>query len=212
MPYCPKCGLRILEGDARFCPNCGAILPQFKAGERRIAWTGTLLQRAIVFFTIFILCIFVTLVGALTKIDLLKAREMVDEMNKIENILRGTDVGIQLIFGNNLMYTLGMFVPIVGPGLGFYVLYNTGLVISAFSTIYKINPLSTLLLLFIFPHAWMEYTAYALAISESFWLIYAAIKRRFRDELILMSIIVVICNILLLLGALTEIAVIAASY
>lgn len=212
MPYCPKCGLRVLEEDAKFCPNCGATLPQFRSEGRRIAWTGTLSQRVVVFLVIFILCILATLAGALTKVDLLSARNIVDKMDKIEDVLKNTDIGVQLIFGNNLMYTLGMFIPIAGPGLGFYVLYNTGLVISALSTIYRINPLLTFLSLFIFPHAWMEYIAYTLAISESLWLFYAAIKRRFRDELIFMSIVVVICSVLLLFGALIEAAIIAASY
>ncbi|MBS7639031.1 stage II sporulation protein M [Candidatus Bathyarchaeota archaeon] len=202
----------VREKDARFCPNCGATLPQPKFWERRIAWTGTLLERIIVFGVIFALCVLATTAGALTKIDLLTARNIVDRMNKIEEVLRTTDIGVQLIFGNNLMYALGMFVPVAGPWLGFYVLYNTGVIISAFGIIYNTNPLLVFLMLFLYPHTWMEYTAYALAISESFWLIYAAVKHRFKDELIIMLMMVVLCNILLLAGAVVEVVMIEILY
>lgn len=210
MRYCPRCGLGVREKDARFCPNCGAALP--KIWEGRIAWTGTLLERAIVFAVIFVLCVLVTTAGVLTKIDLPTARNIINEMDELEKILRTTNIDIQLIFGNNLMYALGMFIPVAGPWLGFYVLYNTGVIISAFGTLYGVNPLLTFLMLFLFPHTWMEYTAYALAISESLWLIHAAVKHRFRDELMVMFMMVVLCNILLLVGAIVEVAMIEAFY
>jgi len=201
MSYCPRCGAKIPEKDAKFCPNCGAVILHRKI-KRRIFSIGTLQDRIIVFLIVFLLCVLATAIGVLVRVERSEAQNIVQEMNKIENAVEV--VGVQLIFGNNLMYALAMFIPIVGPGFGFYVLYNTGRILAAYSAISKINPLFTFLFLFSLPFTWMEYISYTLAISESIWMTYAIIKRNFKNELMTMSIIIVICNILLLFGALIE--------
>ena len=203
MPYCPHCGMKIPEEkDAKFCPNCGASIPRRKIEKRRIALIGTLQDRMIVFLIVFMLCIIVTVIGTLVGVKPSEAQDIIREMNKVENAVKV--IGAQLIFGNNLMYTLVMFVPVAGPGFGFYVLYNTGRILAAYGTISGVNPVFAFLFLFAFPFTWMEYISYTLAISESLWMTYALIKRNFKNELITMSIIIVICNVLLLLGALIE--------
>ena len=203
VPYCPYCGTKIPEEeDARFCPNCGASIPRREIGKRKMVLIGTLQDRMIVFLIVFVLCIIATVIGALARVEPPEAQNMVQEMDKIRNIAKVA--GVQLIFGNNLMYTLVMFVPVVGPGFGFYVLYNTGRILAAYGAISKVNPVLTFLFLFALPFTWMEYISYTLAISESIWMTYAIIKRNLRNELTTMSIIIVICNILLLLGALIE--------
>ncbi len=207
MPYCPRCGIKLPEEKGiRFCPNCGATIPHSIIKTRKIAWTGTLQQRIMVFLVVFLLCIAATVTGALVKIDPSDAENIIQEMRDIEKVTK--IAGIQVIFGNNLMHTLIMFIPVFGPGWGFYVLFSTGRVFAAVSAITNINTLLTLLSLFTFPFTWMEYISYAIAISESLWITYAIIKRNFRNELTVIFTAIVLCTILLLLGALIETALI----
>jgi len=44
-------------------------------------------------------------------------------------------------------------------------------------------PFTLLILTFIFPHAWIEYVSYGIALSESIWFAIMILKRRVREEL-----------------------------
>ncbi|MEM2938786.1 MAG: zinc-ribbon domain-containing protein [Candidatus Bathyarchaeia archaeon] len=210
MSHCPKCGIRLPEDeDARFCPNCGAPISRIiKSREAEIYWTGSLKSRVLVFLVVFILCIGITLIGALTRIERSEANEIMQEMSKLEDVIKSSDAQIILaiIFGNNLLHTLIMFIPIAGPCWGTYVLYNTGKVFAAYSILSDAGPVTLFSTVFILPFAWMEYLSYTLAISESLWMIYAAIKRNFRNEIIVATVTIVLCNVILLLAALVEVA------
>ncbi|MEM1606572.1 MAG: hypothetical protein QXT30_01020 [Candidatus Bathyarchaeia archaeon] len=193
------------ERNIRFCPNCGALIHSIL---RRVeaAWSCTLQTRTIVFLATLFLCFTATIFGALTEIDLKEASDMRREMDALEGAIKVA--GVQVIFGNNFMHTMAMFIPIVGPGWGFFVLYNTGRFFAATATLMRINPLILLLLTFLHPFAWMEYVSYALAISESFILAYSIAKRGFKSELKTMSIMLTICSVILLLAAIIEYAMI----
>lgn len=206
MSYCPKCGVKLPEDeDARFCPSCGAPISRIiKSRAVKIHWTGSLKSRALVFLLIFIFCIGITLFGALTRIERSEANRIIQEMSKLEDVIKSA--GVQIIFGNNLIHTLIMFIPVAGPCWGAYVLYNTGRVFAAYSILHSVDPATLFSTVFILPFAWMEYLSYTLAISESLWIIYAAIKRNFRNEIMVASITIVLCNVILLLAALVEVA------
>lgn len=209
MPYCPVCGTKLPEEKgARFCPNCGAPT---RDTLRRMepAWSCTLQTRTIIFLVTLLLCFTATVFGALAEVDPLEASNIKREMDTLEAAIK--TVGVQVIFGNNFMHTLVMFVPIVGPGWGFFVLYNTGRVFAAIATTMKMNPIILLSLTLLYPFAWMEYISYALAISESFILAYSIAKHGFKNELRTMSVILAICSIILLLAAIIEFAMIKIS-
>ncbi len=206
MSHCPKCGIRLPEDeDARFCPSCGAPISRIiKSRAAKIHWTGSLKSRVLVFLIILVLCISITLISALTGIERSEANEIMQEMSKMEDVIKSA--GVQIIFGNNLIHTLIMFIPLAGPCWGTYVLYNTGRVFAAYSILYDVDPATLFSMILIHPFAWMEYLSYALAISESLWMIYAVIKRNFRNEIIVASVTIVVCNVILLLAALVEVA------
>ncbi|MBS7635529.1 zinc ribbon domain-containing protein [Candidatus Bathyarchaeota archaeon] len=206
MSHCPKCGIRLPEDEnALFCPNCGAPVSRIiKSRAAKIHWTGSLKSRALVFLVVFTLCIGVTLISALTRIERSEANGIMQEMSKLEDVIKS--YGVQIIFGNNLIHTLIMFIPVAGPCWGTYVLYKTGRVFAAYSILYDVDAATLFSTVFILPFAWMEYLSYALAISESLWMIYAVIKRNFRNEIIVASVTIVLCNVILLLAALVEVA------
>ncbi len=217
-----KCGARLLADEsARFCPFCGASLDVQLPYERRLE-TGTeprralrvatLRNRVLVMLIAFVLCIAITAVGAVSRVESSEAHEIIGEFDKLEELLN--DVGLQFIFGNNLMYCMIMFVPALGPYYGSLVLYSTGKVLAALGVTSGINPLTLFFSLFIYPHAWLEYISYSLAISESFWLIYAIIKDRsrgLRSELSTAAKVMAICAVLLLLAAFAEMYLITSS-
>jgi len=213
MSYCTRCGIKLPEDEeVRFCPNCGA--PVFFKAQRRIEdkkearrplQVASRKSRLLTFLFALFLCVAVTSAGALSKIDNSEAQIIIEDFEKIEKMLQ--TAGVQLIFGNNMMYCLVMFIPFVGPISGFYVLYSTGKVLAALSSILGTDPMLLFLSLLIYPHAWLEYASYSLAVSESMLLSFYALKYRFkgiRAEAINVAKYISICAVLLLAGALVE--------
>jgi uncharacterized membrane protein SpoIIM required for sporulation len=222
MRYCIKCGKRLPEEESvKFCPNCGASLAVQLPYERpkepsmelyRGLKVTTLRNRILVLLTAFALCIAITAVGAASKIESFEAHNIVGEFNETEKMLN--TIGVQFIFGNNLMYCIMMFIPVLGPYYGSIVLYSTGRVLAALGATTGVNPLGLFMTLFIYPHAWLEYVSYSLAISESFWLMFSFVTNRgigLRNEVSIAAKVMAICAVLLLLAAFTEMYVISAA-
>ncbi|MCW4021015.1 MAG: stage II sporulation protein M [Candidatus Bathyarchaeota archaeon] len=221
MLYCIKCGTRVPEDkESRFCPNCGAPLMPVAGyqqarlvtveaqGKRRIA---TSKSRLLALAAAMVFCFAVTAAGAVARMELSEAQDIVQEMEGLEEVF--AIAGLQIIFGNNLMHCLIMFAPFLGPIWGSYVLHSTGRVLAAVGSMAGADPLLLFITLFVSPHAWMEYVSYGLAISESFWLVYSAAKYRtkgFRNELTNASKAVAVCAVLLLLGAFAEMLLISS--
>ena len=220
MRYCIKCGARLPEDPtAQFCPNCGASLAAQLAHERayepitgfyRGLKSATFKTRIMVLLIAFILCFAITASGAVSTIGASEAQDLTGQFNNLDELLN--TVGLEFIFGNNLKHCIIMFVPGAGPFYGGFVLYSTGRVLAALGATESVNPLGLLVTLFIYPHAWLEYISYSLAVSESFWLIYAVVKfgaRGFRSELSTAAKTVAVCAVLLLLAAFAEMYVIS---
>ncbi|MBC7130419.1 stage II sporulation protein M [Candidatus Bathyarchaeota archaeon] len=169
-------------------------------------------KRIYTIIAIFILSIIITFAGALTPLTMEQAEELSQDMeNLVENL---TDIGVlgqsAYIFGNNMMLCLSFFVPFIGPFIGAFVLYSTGVVIAAQSISMGVPPALTFILLFIFPFAWMEFIAYSTAISQSIWLTRRILKRKWRSELVNTCIMIAICAVILLAAAFIEAALLKA--
>lgn len=153
---------------------------------------------------ILVIALLVTALGMLVPINQEEAELINNNLNQTVSSLSQEGGIVQFIFGNNFMICLLMFIPIIGPLLGFYALFNTGIVINAISITEGYPPALVFIALFLTPVAWIEYTAYSTAISESVWLFKRLIQKRGRKELKITSIFVSICAVLLLLGAIVE--------
>lgn len=153
-----------------------------------------------------------TFAGALTPLSMEKAEEINKEVEKIQKSVSEADLfrGTTIIFGNNFVLCLLFFVPFLGPIFGFSILYNTGVVVAAQSVSKGINPVLALLSLFIFPFAWLEFLAYSIAFTQSFWLIFRTMQRAWKKEFINTCIMVTICAVILLIAAIIEMAIIQA--
>ncbi len=193
MPYCRKCGAQLPE-EAVFCPNCGAAITPKREG----VWAARISRRGAVAI-VFVILILTTFVGANLQIDPSEARNMVKSLEEMVSY-----VALSVIFGNNFMHCLIMFTPVLGPIYAGYVLYSTGRVFAAFGYVSKISPNLLFVTTLLLPHAWLEYLAYALAVSQSVWLILMARRHQLRAEMKNLYKMVTVCALILLLAAFIE--------
>ena len=173
---------------------------------------STKIKRILTIAAFFLLSIIITVAGILTplsdeEIDIL-GEGLVGTQETIESIPAVQQVSF--IFGNNLMMCLAGFVPIVGPIFECYVLYSTGVVMTAYVAYENLetSPLLLFFLLFIFPFTWLEFLAYSTAIAESFWLTWRIIQHKGKREIKNTCILISICAVMLLVAAIIEAALI----
>lgn len=164
----------------------------------------TKIKRILMIATFFLLSMIITVAGALAPLSLEEANEIEQQLEEMRE-----NINIQLIFGNNFMLCLAMFVPIAGPTFGCYVLYSTGVVIAAESITQGLSPLMVFLFLFAFPFTWLEFLAYSTAFAGSIWLTWRIIQHRGKKELVNTCILISICAVTLLVAAIIEMALIS---
>lgn len=172
-----------------------------KASSRR--------KRILTIILVFVVAFAITAIGSLVPVDKGEAKKVSDDLNQTVSSLSDQGVLMQYIFGNNFLICLLMFVPIIGPLLGFLIMYNTGTAIGAIATASGTSPLLALVALFVTPVAWLEFAAYSTAISESVWLFLRLIRGKGLRELRNTSIFIAICAVLLVAGAIVEVALIS---
>jgi hypothetical protein len=124
-------------------------------------------------------------------------------LQEFEDVL-ATDVSALFIAQNNISLCMLFFIPIFGTSFMGFVSYNTGLLLSAFATTQSITVIDLFLSTLLFPITWMELVAYSLASTQGIMLLYGVYTRRLRDEGKNLIKVVLICLLLLVLGAVIE--------
>lgn len=140
------------------------------------------------------------LIGAGTDLGKNETENLRDQFNK-----QVKDIDQNGIFVNNLRISLGMFIPVLGMGLGIFSGFSTGLIFNVISESSPLlNNISPLLIL-VTPFGVMEVFAYGLAMSRSGMLTYQIIKKKQWREYIIPTIIEIgIVITILLIGATIE--------
>jgi uncharacterized membrane protein SpoIIM required for sporulation len=167
-------------------------------------------KRIIAIILTFVVCVAFTMVGVLTPVGEQEAAELNNELNQTVSSLENESALLQYIFGNNLIITLILFVPFVGPFFGAYVFYNTGNVVAAVATVENISPVLAFIALFLTPVAWLEFLAYSAAFAESVWLAWRILQRRGKREIVNACKFISLCAVLLAVAAVIEVAMIYA--
>jgi hypothetical protein len=171
-------------------------------------------KRIITIALFFILGIAATSIGAMQTLTQQEATDLNNELDQLRS-----NVTAQYIFGNNLFICLLMFIPVFGWVFGFIALYNTGVVIAAQSmtpAAQGISPLALFFVLFLYPFTWLEFISYSVGFAEGFWLMLRGFQRltnkaiSFKRELRNLSILITIVTLMLLAGAVIEMALISA--
>jgi uncharacterized membrane protein SpoIIM required for sporulation len=175
-------------------------------------WTKASPRRKRILSTIVILlvAIAITGLGSLMPVNAQEATKISNDLNQTVTTLGNEGALMQYIFGNNLLICLLMFIPIIGPLLGLYIMFNTGTVVGAIAAAGGYSPALALIALFITPVAWLEFAAYSTAMTESTWLFRRALQGRgFRELRKNTTMFIAICAVLLAVGAIVETALIS---
>lgn len=176
-------------------------------------WAGSSsrFKRFITILLCFVFCIVITIAGTITPLSAQQAKSTNQDLNQVRTSVERMSLweGALSIFENNFVIDLIMFVPIVGQIFGSYALYNTGLAVSAESTDTTVNSMHwpailIMLSLFISPHTWLEFIAYATAFAASIWLLWSIVRGGGKREIKRTGVFILICAGLLLLAAFIE--------
>ncbi len=163
---------------------------------------------------IFVITIIVTVAGILTPLSPADAEQLSNGLNHTRSNIESMDLihATAAIFENNFLIALIMFIPFFGPFFGVYVLYSTGVVLSASAATSAFHEPALLdfLVLWIFPFTWMEFISYSLAITESVWLAGRLMQRKGLREIKTTAIFLGIVAITLFFAALIEAVLIKA--
>jgi len=166
-------------------------------------------KRTLSILAVLVVALAVTAVGSQSPMDSEQANQISVSLNQTVATLKDEGALTQYIFGNNFMICLLMFVPIVGPLVGLFIMFSTGGAIGAIATAGGYPPVLALIALFITPVAWLEFAAYSTAMAESVWIFRRLLQRRGIHELKKACVFISICAGLLVAGAIVEVALIS---
>lgn len=157
---------------------------------------------------VLIVALVITVVGSFMPMDAQEAKQISSDLNQTVTSMKENGSLVQYIFGNNFFICLLMFIPIIGPLLGGFILFNTGTVVGAVSAAEGIPVILALAVTFI-PIGLIEFTACSTAISESVWLFRRILQGRGKHEFRNTCLFITVCAVLLLVGAAVEAALIS---
>jgi uncharacterized membrane protein SpoIIM required for sporulation len=174
-------------------------------------WKNASSKRKRIYFTIviFVIAVLLTVIGSYVPLSAQDAKQISNDVNQTLNSNKASGTLPQYIFLNNFSICLLMFVPIIGPILGFIILFDTGIALGAIASTQGYPAYIGLLSLVITPVFWLEFAAYSTAMAESIWLFRRLTQRRWR-ELKNTGILIGICAGLLVIGAIVEVWMITA--
>ncbi len=169
-------------------------------------------KRLLAIVAVFLVSLIVTIIGTLTPISKQDADSITNDFNQSITVIseQGSMTFTSYIFGNNLLLTLLMFVPVIGPVFGLVIMYSSGTVIGAIAASGGYPPALALVALFITPVGWLEFAVYSTAMAESVWFLRRLFQRRALREFRVMAVFVTICTVALAVGAIIEVALISA--
>lgn len=161
-------------------------------------------KRLMTIVLVFIVSAIMMGISTLTPLSRQSADSIYNQLNQTVSTAKDSGNLLQYIFGNNLMITIMMLIPFIGPFLGFYAFYNTGVAIAATSIVRNYPPLVVYVSLWLTPVAWLEFAAYSTAIAASLWLTWRIMHQGAGHELVNTSKFLSVCTLILLLGAIIE--------
>jgi len=166
-------------------------------------------KRIYTIIAVFIIAVSVTILGSFIPVSAVDAQQINKDLNETVTTMQAQGTLVQFIFGNNFLITLVMFIPVIGPVLGLFIMFNTGNVVGAIAVSGGYSPIIALIALIITPVFWLEFAAYSTAMAESVWVFRRLLQGRGIRELRTMSIFVTITAVILAVGAVIETALIS---
>jgi hypothetical protein len=167
-------------------------------------------KRIITIVVIFVVLVVITTLSTLTPMSQQDATQTYSDLNSTVTTLKDNGVLWQDIFGTNLIIALMLFVPFIGPILGFYEAYMAGLAYAASGIVNNVNPVAGWLVIFLTPVPWLEYMGYSIAIAGSLWLSVRILQHGAKHELGNTAKFIAVCAIVLVVSAYIEAALLYA--
>jgi uncharacterized membrane protein SpoIIM required for sporulation len=160
-------------------------------------------KRAYSILFILVLAIVALAIGSMTNYDHDTAVSRSNVLNQTLNRALASDSLTQTIFINNFSLTLLMFIPLIGVGIGLFIMYNTGVGLAAIATVQGYPAYYAILDLMVNPIFWLEFVSYSIAMASCIWLIRRLLQERW-GELKWTAASIGVCALLLGLGAVIE--------
>jgi uncharacterized membrane protein SpoIIM required for sporulation len=155
------------------------------------------------FFRSLLTSVFLYLILVAGAFTPLSKQEAGERMRTLQEITASINSPLQ-IFANNLLISLLMLVPFVGPPSAAYVIYNTGLFFSALSITTNVPPIVTVIAPLITVYGALEFIAYGFFFHHGLRFSFTILRRRLKEELRPALFMVVIGIIVLLSAAFLE--------
>jgi hypothetical protein len=169
-------------------------------------------------FFVFLLSVLATLIGLLVPVSPQEAQMISDMLNQTVTQGQADGTLIQDIFLNNFPLCLLMFIPLVGFGVGMFILFSTGQAFravfeiqaasgaaSASSSVADISPTTAILVLVLIGVVFLlEYVSYSIGMAESIWFFRRILQNRLKGEFKYLGIFIGIVALLLIVGAIVE--------
>jgi len=155
------------------------------------------------FFRSLLTSVFLYLILVAGAFTPLSKQEAEERMRTLQEITGSINSPLQ-IFANNLLISLLMLVPFVGPPSAAYVIYNTGLFFSALSITTNVPPIVTVIAPLITVYGALEFIAYGFFFHHGLRFSYTVLRRRLKEELRPALFMAVIGTIVLLSAAFLE--------
>jgi len=161
-------------------------------------------KRIYLILFIFVVSFILTVVGAYVPLSHSDAQTISNQLNETLQTHRSNGTLTEYIFINNFEICLLMFVPIIGPVLGLFILFDTGVALGAIASVQGYPVGLGIISLILTPVFWLEFAAYSTAMAESIWLFRRLLQKRWR-ELKNTAILIGICAAILVVGAVVEV-------
>ncbi|MEN3047727.1 MAG: stage II sporulation protein M [Candidatus Caldarchaeales archaeon] len=133
-----------------------------------------------------------------------EARRMSEELSSIATSINSP----LMIFANNAAIALLMVVPLLGAAAGLYVIYNTGLYLSALAITSGAPPTLLAVVPLLAIYGVLEFFGYGICFSEGLRLLRAITRRKLRPEIRPTSLMVAMGLLVLFVAALLEFLII----
>lgn len=169
-------------------------------------WTNASSKRKRIYsiMVIFVVAALLTVIGSYVPLSHQDAQSISSGLNATLNTHKSNGTLTEYIFVNNFSICLLMFVPIIGPILGLFIIFDTGVALGAIASVQGYPTWVGLLSLVLTPVFWLEFTAYSTAMAEGIWLTRRLMQRRWL-ELKNTAILIGICAAILIVGAIVEV-------
>jgi hypothetical protein len=165
-----------------------------------------------VFFVLFI-AIIATLAGSLIQVSPQEQKSIYDQLNQTQT----SPTLAPDIFINNFTLCLLMFIPLLGLGVGLFILVQTGMAFRAVfdyqaangfassASAANVSASTALTLLVLVGVVFvLEYVSYTVAMTESVWLFRRVFQQRRYDEVKILLALIGLAALLLTIGAIVE--------